>query len=295
MNKKYSNSYWKDVPDDLRLMCLAEFRGNGHYCTEPVLHLLLDRMNYCDSDNPNLTPYQVLKWIDVAFEACLFPLAHYERDWKKKIEWIEKILNRADELVARYTLPGAENNHKFISKNRDKFSITEFSQRLNVFFCILYMYKGEWRNYRSALHEVIADSERNVKYLISCKEPTPEIILDDWSDYLYVGTNTWEPICFLGKEMFMKDNAGLLFIQAFKDYIIFLESQKKANPESDLANILYINAENGLNYLCNQLSENMILFPTDLPFQETNPSSNKDAFETLLYGSKKIITSGRPS
>ena len=42
--KKDHIRYWKNFPEELKLMCLAEVRGTGHYCTAPVLKCLADHM-----------------------------------------------------------------------------------------------------------------------------------------------------------------------------------------------------------------------------------------------------------
>ena len=96
--KKGDKKYWKGVPDELRFMCLAEIHSvGGHYCIQPILKYIADHMHDCDSDGSGTTPFDVVRWIDIVFETCMFPLEYREPNWRSFEKEISQILNRSEE------------------------------------------------------------------------------------------------------------------------------------------------------------------------------------------------------
>ena len=103
MKKKKSNKkLWKGVPDELRFMCLADIHSVGqHYCTESILKYVIDHMHDCDSTISGTTPFDVIRWVDIVFESCMFPLEFHEASWRSFISELSQILNRSEELLRR--------------------------------------------------------------------------------------------------------------------------------------------------------------------------------------------------
>lgn len=251
MKKKQKSNYWKGFPEELRLMCLAEVRGCGHYCTKPILKYLLDHMNDCDTYIMETSPYEVLRWIDTAVEMCLFPLEQHVEDWiENKID-IHRVLNRAEELLQKVAPADYKEGHRTSHCSQYSISIIEYAQKLNVYFSVLYMFTEEWKSLQNKLDQLLSDTEHNVRHMLSCEDTEKYAFEDDWAEFHYPGTDSWEPLNWLCKEFIPGGNARKLFAQTYEKYALFLEKLGESNRHSIACTHLHSNAERRLRDICN--------------------------------------------
>lgn len=162
--KNHRGKYWKGIPEELKLMCLAEVRGTGHYCTRPVLKYLLDHMNECDTYIFGTMPYEVIRWIDTAVEMCLFPLEQHEKDWTESLEDIRQVLYRSEELLKRVAPADYREGYRTSYDNRYECNVIEYAQKLDVYFCVLYMFSEKWDKLQERLKLLLTDTEQNVRH-----------------------------------------------------------------------------------------------------------------------------------
>lgn len=219
---KHNWNYWKNFPEELRLMCLAEVHGTGHYCTVPILKYLIDHMYDCDTFIMNTMPYDVIRWIDTAAEMCLFPLEQHEDDWIANAADIRKVLERSEELVIKVAPADYREGHRIPQDSRHGFSIIDYAQKLDVYFSVLHMYTEEWVELKSRLELLLQDTEQNVCHMLSCEDADKYAVEDAWAEFHYPGTDAWEPLNWLCREFIPGGRARKIFTQVYEKYAIFL-------------------------------------------------------------------------
>lgn len=246
--KKDHKNYWKNFPEELKLMCLAEVQGTGHYSTALVLKCLADHMDECDSYNFGITLYDVIRWIDTAVEIYLFPLEWHEKDWIANTEDIRKVLVRSEELLHKVAPADYKERHRASYDNKHEFSIIEYIQKLDVYYCVLYMFTEEWQKLQDRLDQLISDTEHNVKYMLCSEHAVEYAAIDDWAEFHYPGTDVWEPINWLCRESIPDSNARKLFAQSYEKYVMFLNDLDKDEWHGKALSHMIINAEKRLKH-----------------------------------------------
>ena len=165
-------------------------------------------MNECDSYNFGITPYDVIRWIDTAVEMCFFPLEWHENDWIENIEDIRKVLARSEELLLKVAPADYKEGHRTSYDSQHEFSVIEYIQKLDVYFCVLYMFTGEWQKLQDRLdQQLILETERNVRDMLCSEHAAEYAAMDDWAEFHYPGTDGWEPINWLCRESIPHGNA----------------------------------------------------------------------------------------
>ena len=251
--RTHKNSFWKGIPDELRFMCLAEVRGTGHYCTEPILRFLSDHMYDCDSFIFGATPYDVIRWIDTAVEMCLFPLEWHEDDWIKHKKVIRMVLERFEVLLQKVAPADYKEGYRTSYNSRHGISIVEYAQKLNVYFSVLYMYTEEWEKLRERLNQLLISTENNVRHMLSYEEAEEYASMDDWAEFHYIGTDMWEPLNWLYRETLPFGNARKLFEKTYEAYVAFLEDLEKGEHLSEACSRLRVKAEERLGHIHSRL------------------------------------------
>lgn len=219
--------YWKGVPQGLRYMCLAtQFNGGDPYCTQAVIHYLIDHMEDCDRFLNGTTPYDIILQIDRALETCLFPICIHESDWVEYTDDIEKILCLSEDLVRKIG-PRDYKEGYLIPHSRNKtMKIIELSQKLDVYFSVLYMFKRDYEKLKEKLDLVLGDTERNIVSMLSYEDAEDYAYEDDWMNDHYPGYDVWEPINWLIHESISDDNARMMLARAYEGYAVFLDGEK---------------------------------------------------------------------
>ncbi len=251
--RTHKNSFWKGVPDELRFMCLAEVRGTGHYCTEPILRFLSDHMYDCDSFIFGATPYDVIRWIDIAVEMCLFPLEWHEDDWIKHKKVIRMVLERFEELLQRVAPVDYKEGYRTSYNSRHSISIVEYAQKLNVYFSVLYMYTEEWEKLQERLDQLLVNTENNVRHMLSFEKEEEYSSVDDWAEFHYIGTDVWEPLNWLYRESIPFGNARKLFAKTYEAYVAFLEDLERRGQPSNACSHIRARAAERLGVIRNRL------------------------------------------
>ncbi len=250
---KRKNSYWKGIPEELKLMCIAEIRGSEHYCTRSIIRYLLDNMNRCDSIINCVTPYDIIRWIDTAFETCLFPLEHYEDIWIECAKDIEQILHRSDELIKRMAPDDYKAGYRVPYDVRHEHDIIPYAQRLEVYFSVLYMYEEKWDELEEHLNYLLSYTEQNVRCMLSCKDAEIFASMEDWAEDHYIGIESWEPINWLCKEFIPAGNALRILAITYEEYVAYLEKMDIFRGGEAALEHLKTNAERRLRALCDAI------------------------------------------
>ena len=284
----YKTNQWKNFPEELKLMCLAEVRGTGHYCTAPVLKCLIDHMNECDSYIFGITPYDVIRWIDTAVEMCLFPLEWHEKDWIANTEDIQKVLDRSEELLLKVAPADYKEGHRTLYDSRHEVSVIEYIQRLDVYFCVLYMFTGEWQKLKDRLdQQLLPETERNVRYML-CSENAEEYAeMDDWTEFHYPGTDGWEPINWLCREFIPHGNARKIFAQSYEKYVMFLNGLDKDERHDNALSHLIANAEKRLRDTCTMILDEIEDCLEDTEGSEQSLTADRALYESMIQKSEE--------
>ena len=250
MGKEKISYYWENIPEEFQYMCLTQSRRDRPYCTEPIIQWVLDHMGDCDRYVTGFTPYDVIRWIDIAIDRCLFPVNECEETWLKYRKEIAVILNRAEELLLR--VAPADFKTSIVSPKDDhedlgKFSIIAFAQRLNVYFSLLFMYTEEWGKLSKQLNEVLDDTERNLSHLLTQDDADTSASLIAIVELPFTGTNAWEPIGGLIKDHIPSGRASELFARTYEQYVLFLNNLDRTSLNQEACDILCANAEKRLD------------------------------------------------
>ncbi len=248
-----NNNYWGNFPEELRLMCFAEVRGRKGYCTTSVLKYLIAHMDDCDTYIFETTPYDVIHWIDTAVEMCLFPLEQYEEEWIARKDYIGQVLGRAEELLNRVAPMDYKDGYRTMHEGSHTIGIIEYAQKLNVYFCILYMYTEEWQKLQGRLNQLLAYTEQNVRHMLSCENAEEYASCDDWAEFHYAGTDAWEPLNWLCRESIPSGRARQFFADVYEKYVLFLHKLCEGLQRPKACSHLCANAENRLRTVCNHI------------------------------------------
>lgn len=243
------SNYWKGIPDELHFMCLEEMKSSRHSYSKRVLNYLKEHMNDCESFIFGTTPYDVIHWIDVALEICLFPLEQREDIWINNTDDICQILIRSEELLKRVAPADYKEGYRVPGDSLYEFNTIEYSQKLDVYFSVLYMFSEEWDKLRERLEQLRIDTEQNVIHMVSFEDAEKYASWDDWAEYHYAGTDSWEPLNWIYREFIPGGNATKIYTEVFKKYVLFLNREYE-NPKKAGAFLhLKTNAEKRLDNL----------------------------------------------
>ena len=281
MKKKKSNKkLWKGVPDELRFMCLADIHSVGqHYCIEPILKYVIDHMHDCNSTISGTTPFDVIRWVDIVFESCMFPLEFHEASWRSFISELSQILNRSEELLRRVGPSDYNTGFRTVDDGSRPAKIIELAQKLDVYFCVLYMYTEDWSSLQKRLEMLRADTQRNVQHLLSSIDAMRFAMQDDWAEYHYPGVDSWEPLNWLMREYIPGGKARKLLAQVFERYVLFLNEQSRSINSTEASILLRRKSEERFRELCNMVLE-------EIEACQEDTSIDKD---DLLLGMEKIL------
>ncbi len=247
-SKKYT--YWSGIPDELRYLCLAQSR----FSTKAILGYLLDHMGDCDMFLCKTSPQEIIRQIDVGVEA-LFPLEFHEEDWRENSDEILRLLTRSEQLLQKVAPADYKSGYWTSDPCRPQNDFIALAQRLNVYFCSLYMFTEEEQALRERLELVLSDTERNVRHMLRDQEADKYAAQDDWAEFHYpgLGIDNWEPMRWLSREFIPNENAQMVLVEYCEKYAMFLYEMKSGMPRSLACAHLHSCAEKRLAALCQQL------------------------------------------
>ncbi len=250
--KKKNNPFWKGVPDQLRYMCLADLSGTYDcYCTEAILKYLLDHMNDHDSFIHNVTPYDVIRWIDKAFETSLFPLEQHEDAWLDHIDEITQILNRSEELIQIYAPSDYRDGYITTDDDEARIDIIGWAQKLDIYFSVLYMYTENWEKLRERLGRLLEDTKANIFNTLIFFHDNVYATANDDTEHHYWGMDRIEPIYWLSKESLPQGKATEIYAETLEKYALYLYELKSSMPS--VCSKLHKRAEERLRVMCDSI------------------------------------------
>ena len=283
--KKTKNKfgYWAGIPDELRYLCLAHSR----YSAKAILGYLLDHMTDCDLFLLKTTPQEVVRQIDVGVEA-LFPLEFHELDWRENRGEILQLLTRSEQLLQKVAPADYKSGYWTFEPCRPQNDTIALAQRLNVYFCTLYMFTEEEQALRERLEFVLSDTERNVRHMLRDQEADKYAAQDDWAEFHYPGLiiDALEPLRWLSREELPSENAQMILAEYCEKYAMFLYEMKSGMPRSWTSAHLHTCAEKRLAALCQQLLD--VIWENEEADAIVPPLlSTKDLLEEMLRRSQE--------
>ena len=252
------SKYWEGVPDELKSLILADCRGcpgcGEYHSSKPIIDYLTAHMNDCDSIRYGVTPFDVLRWIDIGIEA-LFPLAFHAEDWVNCHDEILAILTHAEELLEKHAPGDYKSGFRRPEDCERKTDIIGFSQKLNVYYCALFSFTEEAKLLQERLECALFDTSINVFNLLKHEDAEKLATEDDWAELHYPGTDAWEPLTWLARESLPSKTARREIVKYFEKYAIDLYTWRSYQSPSKACAHLHNKAEKRLIELCKEIIE----------------------------------------
>ncbi len=294
-NKNIKKTFWRDVPDELRYLCMANvLKGSAdYYCSGAILNYLIEHMNItaCDSFIYDTSPYDVINWIDKAFETCLFPLEIHEKEWKKHSKEIEQILSRSEELLQRLGPPDYKIGYVTQYNDESNVDIIGWSQKLNVYYSVYYLYTEQWNKLEFRLQLLLENTKRNLKQMILFNEIENYTSEVEWTDYHYWGMDRIEPINWLYREYLPAGSSRKIYTRILENYALFLDDMRKNSSNSSAWSILHKRAEKKLQKICELVLDDIYDNLEDSDNTENAKLiSENELYESIFNNSKERIS-----
>ena len=276
-NTDYRN-YWDGVPDELMYMCLAVMRECND-CVQPILKYLTDRMNDCEYSMSGVSAEDYLTWIDRAMEAALYPAEFHADDWRENAECISRLLDRFEQLLQRCAPRDYISGHRTEFDIQHRVNYIELAQHLDVYCCTALMFSENWKKMEERLGLLLADTKRNVSYLLSNNIADVLAENDDWMDKHYVITDIWEPLEWFCSSV-SSTEALKICIPALEEYAMFLQASTAKTCQKEMCMKLRYKAEMQLRTLCELMME---AIEDELEFGEENGFQGQASERTTDY------------
>ena len=279
-NKKM-NILWQGVPDQLRYLCLADFNETlDFYATKGIIDYLLDHMDDYDSFIYDITPYDVINWIDKVFVNHFYPTELHENEWISYSKEIEEILLKSEELIQKYGPSDYVTGYIIPYDKNKKIDIIGYAQRLNIYFSTLYMYTDAPQKLDNRLSKLFEDTKLNVTHMVFLNEAGNYIKQKEWSGFHISERDRIEPLLFLSQEYIPAGFPRMLYADILEEYALFLDDMLDTSKHSDIYSVLHNNAEELLIKKCDEVLDDI--------YDELE-NSNEDN-EILLTQNKRYET-----
>ncbi|MBP3817286.1 MAG: hypothetical protein J6H31_03205 [Butyrivibrio sp.] len=274
----------QEIPHELYDLLRANVHGSGHNNTVSILKYLMNHMSECDSYIFDTIQYDVIHWIDEAMMKCLFPLELKAEEWIAESNYIHKILKRSEELLEKVAPKDFKEGYITHIKQHYTKNIIEYAQRLNVYFCALYMFTGDYDNLQKWLDQLLVYTENNISHLISDETESRLIHGEDWSKIQFEGTYKWEPLNIFCCHPLPDNKSRELVSYVYENYVLFLYKLSKGRGNySQICKCLYEKAEKCLYDLCYQILEEINrCIQENGEYTDEMLINEKEEFETML-------------
>ncbi|MBR5975540.1 MAG: hypothetical protein IK020_10220 [Clostridiales bacterium] len=220
--------YWKGVPVELRILCDLESEYNKvpHQLVTPVLHYLYEHTHDYVVSASKVKLEDILRWIEVGFDKCLFPLKFHSDDWETNERYICEILEMAEEILLEenpdifmesIVRPEAESREAFLNR---------FAQKLNAYFCIHYGACCQFDDLKNRMEMLFDDTKRNFTGLLNHKSHDVE-----WLHSLYQTDKSYEPLILLCYEKAPNYPFLEMLVLTYERYALFIEEMFDTLPE----------------------------------------------------------------
>ena len=292
MKEKKNNTvadYWNGIPDDLKNMCVAQMTGSGSYCSEPIVRYLEEHMDYSDTFLSGKGHHDIVLWIDTGIEH-LFPLELNESCWRKNADTIERILTKSEELIRKIAPDDYQKGYIMPHRYHTAPGIVELNQKLNVYFCVLYMFTENWEKLNERLKTVLEYSERNISNLMYEAEAKKYVSGLRYRGSHFPGMDTMEPLTWLAREMLPNRKSREMLTDTYEQYALFLDALKDKDMINDACHRLHADTERRLRDLCEWICEEADDELQDADEEETKTlTAAYDKYEEILNNSLNRI------
>ena len=246
------------IPDNLRYICDLADSEEG-YTVEHVLNYLIHHMFECDSVQNYTSPYQVLQWIDYAFERAFFEPENDDA-WKQYESKIRIILHRADELLKRYAPRDYHEGYRTTYAQSCDVDYVEIAQKLNVYYAFYYMYivNGTKNDIRDSLRKVLEDTKRNTQELLEQDNAETIIEMDDWDDeFHYPHEDRWITLNWIARSWLPNRGSKILVANTLEDYAEYLMEKTNSVLNTAACHTLQLRTESRLRDVCEEVIEDI--------------------------------------
>ncbi len=153
---------WADFPEELKVLYQLSYHSANDYSIPAIINYLLDKKDEVGLivDKPVF-----LLWVNRFFQDLLYPLHEYT--WEKNADGIRELLVSMEELL-QDTAPEFEIRPR-TEDDLEETSIVNQWQHLKVYKLTYYYCTGDTRM-QGSLQEVLEDTKRNIRYLLSQPE-----------------------------------------------------------------------------------------------------------------------------
>ena len=220
--------YWEGVPVELRVLCNLESEYNDvpRQLVTPVMHYLYEHTHDYVVEKSGVKHEDILHWIEVGFDKCLFPLKLHCDDWEMNGRYVCEILGRAEKmlldedpdiLTESTVRPEAEGREAFINR---------FAQKLNAYFCIHYSTCNQFEDLHDRMEMLFEDTRRNITNLLNYKDHDA-----DWIKNKYQFDNSYEPLILLYYEKAPNYPSIEMLTLTYERYALFIDGMFDTLPE----------------------------------------------------------------
>ena len=283
MDKIIESGYWHQISFEFREMCLSQMHVNSSRFnnTYSVIRYLKEHMYDCDYKIFGFSVEDVIRHIDVGVETCLFPVESHIRDWIRFNDEIEMILSRSEELLQR--IAPKDYSDGFINPEDDNVDYARLSQKLNVYFTVLYFFREDWFSSQKRLNALLRNTEQNVSQMLTLDEAERYAKEDDWAEYHYLGIDKWQPLKWLGREYLPSGIARRYYVHIWEKYVIFLFTIKRSMLMKTAWQHVYAQAEIQLRESCESILEEIDDYVND----SDNISYSAELYERMIRDSEE--------
>ena len=212
--------YWEGVPVELRVLCNLESEYNDvpHQLVTPVMHYLYEHTRDYDVTGSGSKPEDILHWIEVGFDKCLFPLKIHCDDWELNGRYVCEILGSAEKILLEED-PGIlmESTVRRGAEGRTAF-VNRIAQKLNAYFCIHYSTCNQFEDLQDRMEMLFEDTKRNIINLLNFKD-----IDADWIRIEYQRDRSYEPLTLLSNEQAPNYPSIEMLTLTFERYAVFID------------------------------------------------------------------------
>jgi len=259
MRNKVASKLWKEIPITLRHILTTMNSSGGEYGASDALRYLNEHRVGLH-DHSGTSKFEYLKWVDRVFrDMCMYPLFSHEDIWENQGDEVEEILARAErylrDLAADYDCLSsmARDENGFINCGDDLVTI---AQDLDMFFCIMYWYKEDDKQFNQKLEDIFEATKRNVSCLLQNDNAAELKDFHGMEDYLPMHFIYWENIAWLyhygGAAEFT-----LPLMEIYEEYVNFLYSLD-AGRNWQVRDEIVMRAEEDLQFLYELDADSMI-------------------------------------
>ena len=248
--KEMNRRYWDGVPKELRFMCLNEAVGTGNMsCASSAIAYLVGRLDECDEYSSGTSAWDMVKWIDITFESCMFPLELHEDDWLANLDSIQLILDKEEKLLFKVSPKYFNYGHRVPDDENFRFNSVMYWQKLGVYYCVLYMYKKDDDGVENCFYRILTDTNQNLDYLLTLEDAWKYATENEGLQYTTPDFYKWETINKLYGQDLPTKKAYQLYMEHYDVYRRDLVELRCETNNAKVCNYLITKANKRFQHL----------------------------------------------